>query len=243
MASGIDHKLVILAYYMGNDLTDNFRHHFKQANNSEGGTPNKRSGSPWYEALKAVNYGLSQIRVYNLLFHAVRSPSARPGLSQEQIEEGARATSALVSTLAKAAQANGADLLIVTLPSWNQIRSYRDVKKAIRQRAVLQGIADDLDYVHMVDLSDAIARAGPERVYGIRDKHFSRYGYYLTAKVVHDWINLEWRGGPRPARQAPPFRPHRAPVEPDCALIEEYRNAFMHPERDSPEARLNSDAR
>jgi hypothetical protein len=207
MASGIDHNLVILAYYMGNDLTDNFRHHLKQANNSEGGTPNKRSGSPWYEALKAVNYGLSQIRVYNLLFHAVRSPSARPGLSHEQIEEGARATSALVLALAKAAQANGADLLIVALPSWNQIKNYRDVKKAIRQRAVLQRIADNLDNVHMIDLSDAIARAGPERVYGIQDKHFSRYGYYLTAKVIHDWINFEWPGAPRPARQAPPFRP------------------------------------
>jgi hypothetical protein len=230
MASGIDHKLVILAYYMGNDLSDNIRHYSRQANNSGDGVPNKRSGSSWYEALKALNYGLSGIRVYNLLFHAIRSPSARPALSQEQIEEGAKATSALVSALAESVQASGAELLIVALPSWNQIKNYRDVKKAARQREVLRGIADDRDNVHMIDLSDAIARAGPERVYGIQDKHFSRYGYYLTAKVIHDWINLEWRGGARSPRQAPPFRPHRIPVEPDCALIEEYRKAFMHPE-------------
>jgi hypothetical protein len=235
-ASRLDHELVILAYYMGNDLNDNIRHHAKAAGAPENGATSKRPGSPWYEALKDLNRGLSHVRVYNLLFHAVRSPSARPGLSREQIEEGALATGALVSALAEAVRANDADLLIVALPSWNQIQNYSGVGKAARQRALLQGIADDWDNVHMLDLSDAIARAGPERVYGIRDKHFSRYGYYLAAKVIHDWINAEWHGAPRPARQAPPFSPHRPPVEPDCRLIEGYRAAFMHPERSRREA-------
>jgi hypothetical protein len=126
-------------------------------------------------------------------------------------------------------QANGADLLIVALPSWNQIKNYRDVEEAIKQRAMLQRIAEEWDNVYLVDLSDPIARAGPERVYGINDKHFSRYGYYLTAKLIHDWINFEWPAAPRPARQAPPFQPASDPVKPDCALMPQYREAFINP--------------
>jgi hypothetical protein len=94
---------------------------------------------------------------------------------------------------------------------------------------VLQGIAEEWDNVYVADLSDAIAHAGPERVYGIHDKHFSRYGYYLTAKFIHDWINFEWPDAPRPARQAPPFQPPSTAVEPDCALMPQYREAFIHP--------------
>ena len=126
-------------------------------------------------------------------------------------------------------QSNGADLLIVAIPSWNQIKNYGDVEDAIRQRAVLQGIGKEWDNVYVADLSDAIARAGPERVYGIHDKHFSHYGHYLAAKFIHDWVNLEWPEAPRPARQAPPFQPPGTAVEPDCAVMPQYREAFVHP--------------
>ena len=236
MSSKIDHKLAILAYFMGNDLQENLRRHSNQTNQPKDELPNKASGSPWHEALKEINDGMRRVRVYNLLYHTLRSAFGQPTLSHERIEEGTKITSGLISDLAKAVQSNGADLLIVALPSWNQINNYKDVEEAIKQRAVLQRIAEELDNVYVADLSGPIARAGPERVYGINDKHFSRYGYYLTAKLIHDWINFEWPGAPQPARQAPPFQPASAPVEPDCALMPQYREAFSHPAASRREA-------
>ena len=236
MSSKIDHKLVILAYFMGNDLARKSTASFQASWPTQDELPNKARNRSSYEALKAFNDAMRRIRVYNLMYHALRSAFGRPSLSHEQIEEGAKVTSALISELAKAVQANGADLLIVAIPSWNQIKNYRDVEEAIRQRAVLQRIAEEWDNVYVADLSDAIARAGPERVYGIHDKHFSRYGYYLTAKFIHDWINFEWPDAPRPARQAPPFQPPSTAVEPDCALMPQYREAFIHPAASRREA-------
>jgi hypothetical protein len=171
MSSKIDHELVILAYFMGNDLDENREHHSKHASKSKEESRDKPSGRFWYETLKGVNDDLRRVRVYNLMYHALRSAFGRPNLSHEQIEEGAKATSTLISALTKAVQANGADLLIVALPSWNQINNYGDVEEAIKQRTVLQRIAEEWDNVYLADLSDPIARAGPERVYGINDKH------------------------------------------------------------------------
>jgi hypothetical protein len=228
MSSQIEYELVILAYFMGNDLEENLRQHSKQAGQSDE-SPNKARNRSSYEALKAFNDAMRRIRVYNLIYYAVRSAFGRPSLSHEQIEEGARLTGALMSELAEAAQANGADLLIVAIPSWNQIKNYGDVEEAIRQRAVLQEIGEEWDNVDVADLSDAIARAGPERVYGVHDKHFSRYGHYLAAKFIHDWVNFEWPEAPRPARPAPPLQPPGTTVEPDCALMPQYREAFIHP--------------
>jgi hypothetical protein len=236
MSPKLDHELVILAYFMGNDLEENREHHSKQGSKLTEESPHTPAGSAWYETLKGVNDGLRRVRVYNLMYHALRLAFGRPSLSHEQIEEGAKVTGTLISALAKAVQANGADLLIVTLPSWNQIKNYGDLEEAIEQRTVLQRIAEGLDNVYVVDLSDPIARAGPERVYGITDKHFSRYGYYLTAKLIHDWINFEWPAAPQPAQQAPPFQPASAPVEPDCALMPQYREAFIQPAASRPEA-------
>jgi hypothetical protein len=179
--------------------------------------------------LKEVYYTIRRIRTYNLLYHSLRSVLGRPGLSQAQIEEGVSVTRDVISKLVEAVRTNGADLLIVTLPSWNQINNINDVEEAIQQRALLQKVAEEWDNVYLADLSNHIARAGPERVYGINNKHFSRYGYYLTAKRIHDWINVEWPKAPQPARQAPPFQPPSAPVEPSCRSIQEYREVFIHP--------------
>ena len=130
MSSKIDPKLVILAYFMGNDLEENLQHHSKQAGLSKDELPNKpREQLLGIEALRAVNDAVRRIRVYNLMYYALRSAFGQPSLSHEQIEEGARITGALISALAKAVQANGADLLIVAIPSWNQIKNYRGVEE------------------------------------------------------------------------------------------------------------------
>jgi hypothetical protein len=225
MAPRIDHKLVILAYFLGNDLSDNLR----QDGRPDDVSPTKGDGNAWYEALKEVNDSIRRVRIYNLLYGAVRSAFGRRDLTPEQIARGANLTGDLLSALAKKVKYNDADLLILVLPSWNQMNNYEDPESAVRQRAMLGNVVDKWDNVYMVDLTDTIARVGAKQVYGINDKHFSRYGHYLTAKVVHEWINMEWQRSPRPARQVPPFQAPSASVEPDCALMPEYREAFANP--------------
>lgn len=228
LAPGIPHKLLILAYFLGNDLHDNLERYPDQ---DERPSPETDHRNTWYDALKEFNSRVRQLRTYNLLYTSVRSAFGRQNLSDEEIAEGAQITSDLLNELAGKSVANDADFLILILPSWNQMNGYDDLKEAARQRSILDQVAGDWDNVYLLDLADIIARNGTKRVYGIKDKHFSRYGHYLAATAVHDWINFEWQQGPRPGRQAPPFRPPNAPIDPDCAWIPKYRENFRHPHR------------
>jgi hypothetical protein len=180
--------------------------------------------------LKEINSTLRQgVRTYNLLYSSIRPAFGGFDLPVDQVDGGIEVTNGLMIALANRVLSSGSDLLIVALPSWNQINNYGDPEEAARQRAMLAKIAAEWDHVHLIDMWDIIARSDVDRVYRIKDKHFSRYGYYLTAKAIHDWINHEWQQGPRAGRQAPAFAPPRAPVVPDCALMPEYREAFAKP--------------
>jgi len=227
MSSQMPHKLVILAYFLGNDLRDNLDSHDQGDGAS---SPESTDGRTWHETLKEVNSTIRQgVRTYNLLYSSVRPAFGGFDLPHHRVEEGINITNNLILSLVDQVKRNESELLIVALPSWNQINNYGDPEEAARQRALLARIAGEWDHVHLIDMWDRIADSGVDRVYGIKDKHFSRYGYYLAAKVIHDWINHEWQQGPRPGRQAPAFEPPRAPVVPDCALMPEYREAFAKP--------------
>ena len=229
MSSRIRHKLVVLAYFLGNDLRDNLGSH-DQADGAS--SPESPDGRTWRETLKEINSTIRQgVRTYNLLYNSVRPAFGGFDLPDHRVEEGLEITNDLVVALVNQVKSNGSELLIVALPSWNQINNYGDPEEAARQRALLARIADEWKHVHLIDMWDMIARSGVDRVYGIKDKHFSRYGHYLAATAIHDWINHEWQQGPRPGRQAPPFQPPNAPVVPDCALIPKYRDVFANPVR------------
>jgi hypothetical protein len=81
MSSKIDHKLVTLAYFLGNDLDDNLEYHSKQASKSKVDPRHEPTGSSWYETLKGINDGVRRAHVYNLMYHALRSAFGRPSLS------------------------------------------------------------------------------------------------------------------------------------------------------------------
>ncbi|MGH6921875.1 MAG: hypothetical protein ACREJ0_29760, partial [Geminicoccaceae bacterium] len=219
--------LVILAYFLGNDLRDNLQSHDRGGEASHLESDDSRT---WIETLKELNSTIRQdVRTYNLLYSSVRPAFGGFDLPVHRVEEGIQVTNDLMVALVNRVESHGAELLIVALPSWNQANNYGNPEEAARQRAMLAKIAAERDHVHLIDLWDRIARSDVDRVYGIKDKHFSRYGYYLTAKAIHDWINHEWQQGPRPGRQAPAFEPPPAPVVPDCASIPEYREAFANP--------------
>jgi hypothetical protein len=227
MSSKIPHQLVILAYFLGNDLRDNLQSHDRGEGAS---SPESGDSRTWFETLKEINSTIRQgVRTYNLLYSSVRPAFGGFDLPVHRVDKGIQVTNDLMVALVNRAQSSGSELLIVALPSWNQVNNYGDPEEATGQRAMLAKIAAQSDHVHLIDMWDRIARSDIDRVYGIKDKHFSRYGYYLTAKAIHDWINHEWQQGPRPGRQAPAFAPPRAPVVPDCALMPEYREAFAKP--------------
>jgi hypothetical protein len=229
VSSKIPHDLVILAYFLGNDLRDNLSSRDKDAGSV---SRNGAEGSTWRETLKQINSTIRQnLRIYNLLYSFVRSAVGESDLSRDEIEKGVRITNSLLTELAVQIRANGSDLLIVILPSWNQMNSYRDPEEAARQRAIISELARQMDNIYLIDMANIIAGVGVNKFYGVKDKHFSRYGYYVTAKTIHEWINSEWSRGHRAGRQAPPFQPPSAPVVPDCALIPKYREAFANPSR------------
>jgi hypothetical protein len=229
VSSKIPHKLVVLAYFLGNDLRDNLKSRDRGAGAS---SPEKGDGRSWHESLKEINSTIRQhVRTYNLLYSSVRPAFGGFDLPHDRVEEGLKITNDLMVSLVEQVKGHGSELLIVALPSWNQINNYGDPEEAARQRALLAKIAGERDHVHLIDMWDIIVGSDVERIYGLKDKHFSRYGYYLTAKVVHDWIKHEWPRRQQAARQAPPFQPPSAAVVPDCTLIPAYRDAFRQPQR------------
>jgi GDSL-like Lipase/Acylhydrolase family len=229
ISSKIPHDLVILAYFLGNDLRDNLSSRDK---NVRSVSRNETESSTWRATVKQINSTIRQnLRTYNLLYTFVRSAFGGFDLSRERIEKGVEITSSLLTELAAQIRANGSDFLIVILPSWNQMKSYRDPEEAAQQRAMINELAAEWDNIYVIDIADIIAGVGVDKFYGVKDKHFSRYGYYATAKTIHEWINSEWPGGHRAGRQAPPFQPASAPVVPDCALMPKYRETFTNPSR------------
>jgi hypothetical protein len=133
-----------------------------------------------------------------------------------------------LTRLAERTRDEDSDLLLVALPSWNQMRGLRRPEEVNEQRGLLREVADRWDHVYLIDMTDIIARTDVEKVYGLKDKHFSRYGYYLTAETIYDWITFDWPRGVPASIPAPPYRPPRVSIEPACALMPALRDAFSN---------------
>ena len=215
----ISHELTVLAYFLGNDLHDNMSKHNYDMR------PASQQNISFEEQLKEVNSQLRQtFRTYNLLYSFARSFFGGFALSPEEIEKGIKITRILLEELANETKSNRSDLLLVALPSWNQMKDLRGVEEEFAQQmALLEEIANRWDHIYLIDISNIFDRMDLDEVYGIKDKHFSPYGYYLTAKAIHEWIGSEWPRGPQAGTQAPPFQPSLVRIEPECAVMPEYR--------------------
>jgi hypothetical protein len=227
MPKKVAHNLVILAYFLGNDLRNNLSGYSGDDGEVLYLPPKAIDRSTAYELLKTLNSMARSIRSYNLVYSAIRPLfGGRVVLSQEQIAEGIKLTEGALRDLSAEARRNKAHVLLVLVPAWNRMNNLDDPKEDEQQSILLRRIADEEDGVYLVDLTDIVSRVGADQFYGIKDKHMSRYGQYLTAKAIHDWINNEWERGPRPGRPAPAYQPPSAPVDPDCALLPKYEERF-----------------
>lgn len=130
---GIPHDLVILAYFLGNDLRDNLKRVGMPVSPDQGDT--------WHGFLEEVNSTIRQYwRGYNLLYKALRPLFGGSDLSDEEIRKGINITNDLLYTLVVDVKSNRADLLLLVLPSWDQMRGYSGMNEEIKQRILLKNM-------------------------------------------------------------------------------------------------------
>ncbi len=236
----IDHRLVVLGYFVGNDLADNNRAthamQVKALPASAGDADQEDEGSLLFKLhvqLRAHSraYTFFYVNGRRLALDLLGKDFQEDGyLSPAEVEHGADVTETMLSDLSRATSANGADLLIVVIPSWNEMIGVKGEKRVVaKQRQMIRSVADASDHVRVLDLKPIVETAGHERVYGRVDKHFNQLGYYLAAKAIHEWINGTWRTVPV---VMPEFAwQDRNGVRPDCAAIPRYVEALSNPER------------
>src|SRR5690606_9521676 len=113
------------------------------------------------------------------------------------------------------------------LPGWAEMDGRDDGLEPTRQREMIEAFAASRPGVSAVDPSDALARAGSEKTYGILDKHLTAYGHFIVAQAVERWLVAEWPL--RPRLSAPPaartFEPQPR-ITPDCSRADEYLAAI-----------------
>ena len=148
IGKAIDHQLVVLGYYIGNDLSDNL---------NAASTSQNRDQRLVAEDVGSLLFSLhvqlrALSRAYTFFYvngrHAALALLGKATLedsyvSDADVELGVDATSLWLRNLSNAVDANGADLLIVTLPSWNELIGIKGEERlAAIQREVIRTIAN-----------------------------------------------------------------------------------------------------
>jgi hypothetical protein len=231
-----DHRLVVLNYYLGNDLRNNLAGNVEL---EDGDTYEvqlgavEMAGAPERALVRAHRYMRARSHVYNLAYASAKiMMRGRRGedLAPEKFALGADITRGLLLSIGREAANNAADLLIVVIPSWNEIMDLGAEDRPERQRALIGEVADALDNVYVLDLSERIREIGPRRLHGAVDKHFNAFGAYAAASSTYEWIQRGWPKGPKTMRAAPPFEDDSWGItDPDCDLVDRYRERLLHP--------------
>jgi hypothetical protein len=236
VAKDYDHRLVILDYFLGNDLRNNLAGDvaLKSGDGEEVELGEVQMASaPKRLLIKYHRLLRGHSHVYNLAYTSAKIlVSGRKGeqLPPDQLALGAEITKGLLLSLGREAAHNGADLLIVIIPSWNEIMEVGAEDDPAMQRQLIGQVARELDNVFVLDLTDQVRALGARKAYGRVNKHFSPQGYYLAAKAIYEWMSRDWPRGPRTDRTPPPYDEDGWGVaRPDCALVDGYKERLLHP--------------
>ena len=237
------HRLVILNYFPGNDLRNNLANDAalnEDADEVQLGEVQMAS-APKRLLIKYHRLMRANSHLYNLAYTSAKILiSGRRGdqLPPDQLALGVDVTKGLLLSLGREAAKHDADLLVVIIPSWNEIMELGAEDDPAMQRRIIGEVAGELDNVFVLDLTERVRALGARSVYGQVDKHFNPFGAYTAAKATHEWIYRDWPRGPRTNRPAPPFDDDLWGVErPDCALVDGYRERLLHPTAATQEAR------
>ena len=231
-----DHRLVMLNYFLGNDLRNNLAANLEFEGDEDFEVrlgEVEMASAPKRALIRAHRFLRAHSQVYNLAAASAKIMTTGPRgaeLSSDQFATAAEITKGLLSSLGRAAASNDADLLIVIIPSWNEIMAVGGEDRPARQRELIGQVADALDNVYVLDLSDRIRELGGPRVYGQIDKHLNPFGAYTAASSIYQWIERDWPRGPTTAPATPPFDDDSWGIAgPDCDLVQDYRDRLLQP--------------
>ena len=236
IAQDWDHRLVVLNYFLGNDLRNNLAgdialegddaDEVRLAEVQMASAP-KRLLTRYHRLIRANSH------VYNLAYTSAKiMGSGRRGdqLPPDQLALGAEITKGVLLSLGSEAAKHDADLLVVIIPSWNELMDRGAEDDPDLQRRIIGEVAGELDNVFVLDLTDQVRALGARSVYGQVDKHFNPLGTYTAAKATYEWMNRDWPRGPQTNRAAPASDDDRWGVErPDCDLVASYRERLLNP--------------
>jgi hypothetical protein len=231
-----DHRLVVLNYYLGNDLRNNLSGNVELEDGDSyevqlGAV--EVAGAPEQALVRAHRYMRASSHVYNLAYASAKIMTrGRRGeeLAPDKFALGADITKGLLLALGREAAKNDADLLLVVIPSWNELMDLGAEDRPDLQRALIGEVADELDNVYMLDLSDEIGELGARRLHGEVDKHFNALGAYAAASSIYEWMQRDWPKGPKTMGAAPPFEDDTWGItRPDCDLVDQYRGRLLQP--------------
>lgn len=213
--------LVILAYYVGNDLTDNVKAGYSLS--PDGAVVASDVDVLELQRAKAAKFSTKVKAFFFQHFQTVRLASvgskALFGKNQYfdkgegEFENLMSLGRTLLDEFQAAAARNGAKTLIVALPDYNEFRSDKARNAAARQYEMIRELSEDHDGVDMIDLRDAFIAADPEKLYGVKDKHLNRYGQYVMAREIAAKLGVS----------APDYVVEQAlRIRPDCAKADDY---------------------
>jgi hypothetical protein len=236
VANEWDHRLVVLDYFLGNDLRNNLAGDVELEGDDDFAVQLGEvavAGAPERALIRAHRFMRANSHVYNLAYASAKiMRTGRRGkeLAPDRFDLGAEITKGLLLSFGREAAKNHADLLIVVIPSWNEIMEVGAEDRPERQRELINEVAAELDNVYVLDLSEEIRGLGARRVYGEVDKHFNAFGAYTAAGSIYEWMRRDWRKGAGTMPPAPPFDDDSWGItRPDCDVGEDYRDRLLQP--------------
>jgi len=210
VSDSIDHELVVVAYYAGNDMTDNTDNNSRRPQYAIRNGDIERVREPVMRDFGRSDRDGSVLlptRTISYLKPQAKSILDQAGLLSREPPDGdeldhqLRLTRALIQELGERADDNGAELLVVIIPERTDVdptnparyepeagRSYWD-----SQRRMLRELSGRSGNIRLLDLTPVFIREheSGKRIYGGTNAHLDEHGHEVTARVLNRWMAEE----------------------------------------------------
>jgi len=218
---GVTHKLVVQAVSLGTDLEDNAERAVLAPDDSVDITvePANAPGNQPGLLLRTHFFLWKNSKLYQALYSTALRPLFGNKDSRRNITNAMEVTKRLLIRLAADAKSNGADLLVVILPSWAEMDGRNEVFHPQKQRDMIKKVAAETTGVYVVDPTPRLRAEGASRTYGIVDKHLNPLGHFLVAEAIDKWLVNDWPGRPQGISASSRQYVPQQPVTANCANL------------------------
>lgn len=188
----VEHDLVILMLYLGNDAQDDYEFDAKLARAGSAGTALEKQKAKLGSLLTQFEVGKLVLRAYRTI------KTKKMNKTDSTIENDVLANVLVksVTNFSTNVRVEGKRLLIVTLPSReiydsvNFPESQHRQAKSLTNRLIVElnkySKSEGFHIVHMSDYFVKLNNFKFDNVYGWPDAHFNEKGYFLTAQRISD---------------------------------------------------------